>query len=200
MSSPSSTDVTPDRSGPSSITAPARPSPCIVLIGMAGAGKSTIGEALAKRLDWAFMDSDHLIEAVYAARLQDITDALGKDAFLDVEATVINAIKAKRTVIATGGSVVYREKAMRHLASLGPLVHLDVPLGIVEERIARNPQRGLAIGPGQTLHDIFVERQELYTRYATLCCDAACKNPQQCVNWIVDNLPPQVTAADGADC
>ena len=196
MSVPSSIDANPDRSGPSSITAPASPSPCIILIGMAGAGKSTIGEALAKRLDWAFMDSDHLIEAVYAARLQDVTDALGKDAFLDVEATVISAIKANRTVIATGGSVVYREKAMRHLASLGPIVHLDVPLAIVEERIARNPQRGLAIGPGQTLNDIFMERQELYTLYATLGCEATCKNPQQCVDWIVDNLPPQVIASD----
>ncbi len=198
MSVPSSSDATPDRSGPSSITAPARPSPCITLIGMAGAGKSTIGEALARRLDWAFMDSDHLIEAVYAARLQDVTDALGKDAFLDVEASIISAIKAHRTVIATGGSVVYREKAMRHLASLGPIVHLDVPLNIVEERIARNPQRGLAIGPGQTLRDIFLERQELYTRYANLCCEATCKNPQQCVDWIVDNLSPQTIAADGA--
>lgn len=198
MSVPSSADATSDRSGPSSITAPARPSPCIILIGMAGAGKSTIGEALAKRLDWAFMDSDHLIEAIYATRLQDVTDALSKDAFLDVEATVISSIKANRAVIATGGSVVYRERAMRHLASLGPIVHLDVPLDIVEERIARNPQRGLAIGPGQTLRDIFLERQELYTRYATLCCEATCKNPQQCVDWIVDNLPPQVTASDDA--
>ena len=178
--------------------APSAPAPCITLIGMAGAGKSTVGSALAHELGWALVDSDHLIEAVYAARLQDVTDALGKDAFLDVEATVISAIKANRTVIATGGSVVYREKAMRHLASLGPIVHLDVPLAIVEERIARNPQRGLAIGPGQTLNDIFMERQELYTLYATLCCEPTCKNPQQCVDWIVDNLPPQVIASDAA--
>ena len=72
---------------------------------MAGAGKSTIGEALAKRLDWAFMDSDHLIESVYAARLQDVTDALGKDAFLDVEATVISAIKANRTVMSRSAKI-----------------------------------------------------------------------------------------------
>lgn len=196
MSASSSTAVATDCSGPSSITAPVRPSPCIVLIGMAGAGKSTIGEALARRLDWAFMDSDHLIEAIYAARLQDVTDALSKDAFLDVEASVISSIKANRTVIATGGSVVYREKAMRHLATLGPLVHLAVPLQTVEERIARNPQRGLAIAPGQTLRDIFLERQDLYTRYATLCCEASCKTPQECVNWIVSNLPPEATACD----
>ncbi|ATD80383.1 MULTISPECIES: homoserine kinase [Desulfovibrio] len=190
MSAPSPADAPPAMSGPT------RPSPCIILIGMAGAGKSTVGEALARTLGWAFMDSDHLIEAVYAARLQDVTDALGKSAFLDVESSVVSAIKANRTVIATGGSVVYREQTMRHLASLGPLVYLDVPFTVVEERIARNPQRGLAIAPGQTLRDIFQEREELYTRYATLRCPAADKNPQQCVNWIVQQLPAEVTMPD----
>ena len=190
MSAPSPADAPPAMSGPT------RPSPCIILIGMAGAGKSTVGEALARTLGWAFMDSDHLIEAVYAARLQDVTDALGKSAFLDVESSVVSAIKANRTVIATGGSVVYREQTMRHLASLGPLVYLDVPFTVVEERIARNPQRGLAIAPGQTLRDIFQEREELFTRYATLRCPAADKNPQQCVNWIVQQLPAEVTMPD----
>lgn len=190
MSAPSPADAPPAMSGPT------RPSPCIILIGMAGAGKSTVGEALARTLGWAFVDSDHLIEAVYAARLQDVTDALGKSAFLDVESSVVSAIKANRTVIATGGSVVYREQTMRHLASLGPLVYLDVPFTVVEERIARNPQRGLAIAPGQTLRDIFQEREELYTRYATLRCPAADKNPQQCVNWIVQQLPAEVTMPD----
>ncbi|WP_291438921.1 homoserine kinase [Desulfovibrio sp.] len=190
MSAPSPAEAPPAMSGPT------RPSPCIILIGMAGAGKSTVGEALAHALGWAFMDSDHLIEAVYAARLQDVTDALGKSAFLDVESSVVCAIKANRTVIATGGSVVYREQTMCHLASLGPLVYLDVPFAVVEERIARNPQRGLAIAPGQTLHDIFREREELYARYATLRCPAADKNPQQCVNWIMQQLPVEVTMPD----
>ena len=80
---------------------------------MAGAGKSTVGSALAQELGWAFVDSDHLIEAAYGARLQDITDTLGKAAFLDTEGKVICAIKANRTVIATGGSVIYRDAAMQ---------------------------------------------------------------------------------------
>lgn len=181
---------------PPAMTGPTRPSPCVILIGMAGAGKSTVGETLAQTLGWAFMDSDHLIEAVYAARLQDVTDALGKSAFLDVESSIVCAIKANRTVIATGGSVVYREQTMRHLASLGPLVYLDVPFTLVEERIARNPQRGLAIAPGQTLHDIFLEREELYARYANLRCPAVDKNPQQCADWIVQQLPEEVTLSD----
>ena len=136
---------------PDLVATPARLAPCIILIGMAGAGKSTVGSALARELGWAFLDSDHLIEALYGARLQDLTDALGKEAFLDTECGVIRAIKANRTVIGTGGSVVYREEAMRHLVALGSIVHLDVPLAVIEERVARNPQRGLAIAPGQTL-------------------------------------------------
>lgn len=133
------------------LAAPTGPAPCIVLIGMPGAGKTTVGGELARALGWAFLDSDHLIEAVYGARLQDITDALDKETFLDAECEVIRAIKANRVVLATGGSVVYREAAMRRLAELGPIVHLDIPLAVVEERVARNPQRGLAIAPGQSL-------------------------------------------------
>ena len=79
---------------------------------------------------------------------------------------------------------------MAHLASLGPVVFLDVPLETIEERIARNPDRGLAIGPGQTLADIFYEREALYSHYATLRCDARQKTPQQCARWIAAHLPP----------
>lgn len=179
-------------SGPFPIAAPLVPAPCIILIGMAGAGKSTVGMALARELDWAFLDSDHLIEAVYGARLQAVTDALSKEAFLDAECTVIRSIKACRAVIATGGSVIYREAAMRHLNALGPVVHLDVPFAAIAERVARNPQRGLAIGPGQTLEDLFNERAQLYRKYARVRCDAGNKNPAQCARWIIRHLPPEI--------
>ena len=181
---------------PDLVAAPARLAPCIVLIGMAGAGKSTVGGVLARELGWAFLDSDHWIEALYGVRLQDVTDALGKEAFLDAECTVIRAIKANRTVIGTGGSVVYREEAMRHLAKLGPIVHLDLPLTVIEERIARNPQRGLAIAPGQTLDDIFREREALYAAWADLRCDSQGKNPRECAQWILRHLPPDLLTAD----
>ncbi|RRD71769.1 MULTISPECIES: homoserine kinase [unclassified Desulfovibrio] len=168
--------------------APAKTVPCISLIGMAGAGKSTVGKVLARKLGWAFVDSDHLIEAVYAARLQDITDALGKSAFLDVECTVVTAVRARRTVIATGGSVVYRHEAMAHLASLGPVVHIEVPFRIIEERVARNPERGIAMNPGETLQELFAEREALYARYASLRCPAEGKSPAQCAHWIWNKL------------
>lgn len=176
------------------LAAPTGPAPCIVLIGMPGAGKTTVGGELARALGWAFLDSDHLIEAVYGARLQDITDALDKETFLDAECEVIRAIKANRVVLATGGSVVYREAAMRRLAELGPIVHLDIPLAVVEERVARNPQRGLAIAPGQSLADIFKEREALYRTWATLRCETQAKNPLQCARWIMEHLPQDIPA------
>ena len=94
-------------------------SPCITIIGMAGAGKSTVGKALARHLNWAFADTDHIIEATYAAKLQNVADSLSKDEFLDAEASIVQSCFFNRTVIATGGSVVYREKTMEHLANLG---------------------------------------------------------------------------------
>ena len=83
--------------------------PSIIIIGMAGAGKSTIGKALAHYLNWAFVDTDHIIEANYATKLQNIADKLSKEKFLDIESTIIQSLYFNRTVIATGGSVVYRE-------------------------------------------------------------------------------------------
>ena len=187
----------PAASSPNSqrlVSAPRDSLPCVILIGMAGSGKSTIGARLAQEMDWALLDSDALMEALYGCRLQDLTDALPRDAFLDVECAVICAIRAQRTVIATGGSVVYREAAMRHLASLGPVVHLDVPLPEIERRIARNPQRGLSLGPGQSVADLHRERAPLYAAWARLRCDAARGTPARCARWIARNLPPEYRA------
>jgi shikimate kinase len=161
---------------------------CITLIGMAGAGKSTVGRQLARLLNWKLMDTDQLIESVYGVPLQDITDKLGKDAFLDVEATVICAIRAHRVVLATGGSVVYRENAMAHLRSLGPIAYLDVPLPVILERIARNPLRGLAIAPGQSVEDLFREREALYARYADCTIDAGGLLPEACAEAILKHV------------
>lgn len=163
--------------------------PCCVLIGMPGAGKTTLGAVLAQKLGWQVMDCDYLIEAIYGRCLQDITDELGKEAFLDLESKVIQSIRANRVIVSTGGSVVYREAAMRHLKTLGPLVHLYIPLEVVEERVARNPNRGIAIAPGQTLADLFAERESLYTQWADLRCDCSEQSPSQCADLILERLP-----------
>lgn len=165
--------------------------PCIVLVGMPGAGKSTVGQALAHLLGWGLVDTDHLIEAVYGVPLQRVTEAMDKECFLDVEARVILSLRMFRTVLATGGSVVYREEAMGHLRSLGPVVLLDVCLEVVEERIARNPDRGLAIKPGQTIRDIFEERQALYARHAQCRVAADELAPAACARAVLDELHRQ---------
>lgn len=167
---------------------PALEQGCITLIGMAGAGKTTIGRLVARSLDWAFVDSDHVIEAVFAAPLQSIADAMSKEAFIDVEAEIVSALRLSRTVVATGGSVVYRQKTMEHLATLGPVVYLDVPRQTVFERIARNPDRGLAIAPGQTLEDLFAEREALYRRYATVRVELASLSPSESADLVLEKL------------
>ncbi len=144
-----------------------QPHGCISLIGMAASGKTTVGRELAAILGWAHVDTDHVIEALYGARLQHLTDSLGKEGFLDMEAAVIRTLAVSRAVLSTGGSVVYRQEAVGFLAGLGPLIHIDVPLSIILARIARKPDRGLAIAPGQTIEDLYAERRVLYQSAAT---------------------------------
>jgi shikimate kinase len=143
-----------------------RPRGCITLIGMAASGKTTIGRALAAQIGWAHIDTDHLIEAHYGARLQQITKAMSGPDFLDLESQIIRRLVAGSVVISTGGSVIYRQEAMDFLAKLGPIVHIDVPLPIIETRIARKPDRGLIMAPGQTIEDLYNKRKVLYAKAA----------------------------------
>lgn len=161
---------------------------CVSLIGMAAAGKTTIGKVLSSILHWPAVDADNFIESIYGAPLQKITDVLSKDDFLDVESQAICGLRIKRCVISTGGSVVYREATMRHLASLGPIIYLDVSLPIILERIKRKPDRGLAIAPGQTIEDLYNERAKLYSQYATWTVKAGERPPQEYAGAIADWL------------
>jgi shikimate kinase len=140
---------------------------CISIIGMAGAGKTTIGRELSVLIGWAQLDADHLIEASYGTPLQAISTSMDKEAFLDIEAEIISLINLRRCIISTGGSAVYRERAMLHLQSLGPVIYIAVPLPEILKRIARKPERGMAMAPGQTIEDLFHERTALYERFAT---------------------------------
>ena len=165
-----------------------QPQGCIILIGMAASGKTTVGRHLASMLGWAHMDTDHLIEAFYGSRLQQVTDSMTKEEFLDLEADIIQSIAVGSVVISTGGSVVYRQKAVDFLAGLGPLVHIDVPLPVILARIARKPDRGLAINPGQTIEDLYNERQELYHKFANVrfegCEDPAANLSRTIAEWV----------------
>ena len=120
----------------------------IILIGMPGAGKSTVGVLLAKTLGYAFLDTDLVIQQREGALLQSLVDSLGVEAFLDVEADAICSVECRGTVIAPGGSAVCRERAMSHLKALGRIVYLHLPLEELERRLNNISTRGIAMAPG----------------------------------------------------
>ena len=130
----------------------------VVLIGMPGSGKSTVGVLLAKALGYDFLDVDLVIQKREHALLQDILDRRGLDAFLQAEEDAVCSVSCENTVIAPGGSAVCREKAARHLKALGPVVYLKVPLAELSGRIQNLSTRGIAMEPGQTLADVMAYR------------------------------------------
>ena len=144
----------------------------IILIGMPGSGKSSVGVVLAKALGKDFLDVDLLIQSREGALLQNILDDRGVEAFLDVEGEVIRSVSCRNTVIAPGGSCVCREDAMEHLRDLGTLVYLKLSLPEVVKRIHNLDSRGIALQPGQTLADVYDYRVPRYERYADLTVDA----------------------------
>lgn len=140
----------------------------IILIGMPGSGKSSVGVVLAKALGCRFLDADLLIQEREGALLQEILDRRGLEPFLDLEGEVLRSIRCRRTVIAPGGSCVCRAGAMEHLRSLGTVVYLQLSLSEVEARICNLATRGIALAPGQTIVDVYEYRVPLYQRYADL--------------------------------
>lgn len=140
----------------------------IVLIGMPGVGKSTIGVILAKELGYRFVDTDLLIQEQEGRLLKDIIREEGVDGFLQIENQINASLEAEHAVIATGGSVVYGAAAMRHLKETGTVVWLQLPYEELEKRLGNLRNRGVVLREGQTLEDIFKERSILYERYADI--------------------------------
>jgi len=143
----------------------------VILIGMPGSGKSTVGVLLAKSLGYQFLDVDLLIQEREGTLLQEILDSRGVDAFLKAEEEAVLSLRCHRTVIAPGGSAVCRERAARHLIGLGRAVYLNVPLEELTRRIRNLSSRGIAMEPGQTLADVLAYREPLYRKYASLTVD-----------------------------
>ncbi|MDA8083057.1 MAG: shikimate kinase [Nitrospiraceae bacterium] len=144
----------------------------IVLIGMPGAGKSTVGIILAKMTSRDFIDTDILIQLSTGRSLQEIVDTDGPLALRGIEEEVILSLAGRHNVIATGGSAVYSAAAMDHLRSTGTVVFLDVDLAALTSRIHNIHSRGIAKRPEQSLEDLFGERLVLYRKYAdiTVAC------------------------------
>ena len=133
---------------------------------MPGSGKSTVGVLLAKALGYAFLDTDLLLQQQRGVLLQDLLNQVGVEAFLDAEAETVSGLTCTGTVIAPGGSVVCRPGGMARLKALGPVVYLHVPLAELERRVDNITTRGIAMAPGQTLADVYAQREPLYRRYA----------------------------------
>ena len=160
----------------------------IVLIGMPGAGKSTVGVVLAKVLGYNFLDSDLVIQAETGKRLFEIIDEVGIDGFLDVENRVNAGIQTEKTVIATGGSVIYGEEAMEHLKGIGLVVYLKVSYNSLVKRLGNLLKRGVAIRSGNTLLDLYNERIPLYEKYADVVIDEEDKDIREVVNMVMEEL------------
>lgn len=140
----------------------------IILIGMPSCGKSTLGKMLAKKLDYAFLDTDDVVISRNGCPLSAILDKEGLDGFKKREEEAVCSVEAAHTVIATGGSVVYSPVAMAHLKKLGRVVYLSLTYAELERRLGDLHARGVAIAPGSTLLDLYHERVPLYEQYADI--------------------------------
>lgn len=160
----------------------------IVLIGMPGVGKSTVGVILAKVLGYQFLDADLVIQQQEGKLLKEIIAEVGTEGFIQVENRVNAGINCSRTIIATGGSVVYGEEAMKHLKEIGTVVYLEVPYQVIEKRLSDIKGRGVVLKKGQTLHDLYMERTPLYEKYADLRVCEEGLDVEQTVELLVDKM------------
>lgn len=160
----------------------------VILIGMPGAGKSTVGVVLAKRLGYDFLDTDVLIQARQGRRLQEIINGEGLDAFRQIEEAALLAVNCRQTVIATGGSAVYSEAGMTALKALGTIVFLDLPLAELSRRVQDMDTRGMVIDPGESFADLFARRLPLYRRWAELVVDGRDKSVEELAGEIASRL------------
>ena len=143
----------------------------IVLIGMPGVGKSTVGVILAKILGYQFVDADLVIQKEEGKLLKDIIAEKGTDGFIQVENRVNSNLQVHESVVATGGSVVYGTEAMEHLSEIGTVVYLKQSLRKLERRLRNIKNRGVVLRPGQTLKDLVDYRAPYYEKYADLIVD-----------------------------
>lgn len=143
----------------------------IILIGMPGAGKSTLGVLLARAVNYRFMDTDLLIQEREGRLLCEIIAQEGMERFLEIEGEVNAGIDVERTVIAPGGSAIYSEKAMKHFCEIGTVVYLHVPVTELSKRLGDLKRRGVVLKEGQDLNDLYEERRVYYERYAQVTVD-----------------------------
>jgi len=161
---------------------------CVSLIGMAGAGKTTLASLLAGRLGWASLDTDRLIEATCGLKLPDILASAGLEGFLRLEEDVVAGLNVKRCVVATGGSVIYGQKAVTRLRDCGPVVFLSIDLPTFLSRVGDPGARAFVLPSGMTLPDVYARRQPLYAAAADLTVVSSGVSPEDCVEQILQGI------------
>ncbi|MDO4444120.1 MAG: shikimate kinase [Bacillota bacterium] len=160
----------------------------IVLIGMPGVGKSTVGVILAKELGYQFIDADLLIQKQEKRLLKEIIAQEGVDGFIQIENQVNASIETDRTVIATGGSVVYGREAMEHLKKISTVVYLKLSYQALKKRLGNLKNRGVVLREGQTLRDLYEERVVFYEKYADIVIDEENKGIEETLQYILKEL------------
>jgi len=160
----------------------------IVIIGMPGAGKSTMGVILAKTLGRNFIDTDIVAQETTGRLLQEIIDDEGTDAFLETEEKTILSLQCHHTVIATGGSVVFSEKAMEHLRKDGVVIYLKISFEEMVWRLNNIRTRGIVLVAGQGLRDMYNQRVPLYEKYADITIDCSGGDFEKCVGSVMHEL------------
>ena len=160
----------------------------IVFIGMPGAGKSTLGVVLAKVLGFEFLDSDLLIQRQEGRKLSDILETEGPEIFKQIENQVNASIRTDRTVIATGGSVVYCQEAMEHLKKTGLVIYLELSLPELGKRLKNLRGRGVVFRDGQTLEDLYTERVPLYEAYADIIIRETGKDLEETLEEVIGEI------------
>lgn len=160
----------------------------VVLIGMPACGKSTVGVLLAKRCGKHFVDTDLFIQAGEERSLRRLIERYGMNRFCEIECEYIERVNVTDAVIATGGSAVYYDSAMRHLQTLGPIVYMQLPLVELQKRIGDLNARGVVLEPTETLDSLYQKRVRLYERWADVTVDLVGLNHEQCVEKIMNAL------------
>lgn len=160
----------------------------LVLIGMPASGKSTVGVILAKELKYRFLDTDLLIQEQTDHTLTELIARRGMEGFLKLEEETLCGVEARRTVIATGGSAVYGERAMAHLREIGTIIYLRHCFEVIDSRLTNITTRGVVMAPGYSLHDLFLERTPLYERWTDVTIDADGLTTEQTVQVIIRTL------------
>ena len=163
----------------------------IVLVGMPASGKSTMGVILAKILGYSFIDADIVIQEKEGRKLSEIIEQEGVDGFIDIENRINSEIEAQKTVIATGGSVVYGKEAMDHYKNIGRVVYLKVSLDELTKRLSDVRQRGVVMREGQSLVALYNERSALYEQYADVTVDEKNLSLEEVLAEIIAELSRQ---------